>query len=157
MRTCGRGCRRCGPTTASKHQCPPTLRQLISRSDLLFKQVDQQRGGAFREQCALAVAVADGAALRQHQSINARLLCANSYLDLDQVEPASRYYAEAIELAKRMYPDGWREVVKLTYWTNISGCTQFGGAIPEGCADRGRYVGTKQKDGISARLPQIGR
>jgi tetratricopeptide (TPR) repeat protein len=96
------------------------------KASRLFKQVDQQRGGAFREQCALAVAVADGAALRQHQSINARLLCANSYLDLDQVEPASRYYAEAIELAKRMYPDGWREVVKLTYWTNIVGVLNLG-------------------------------
>ena len=61
-----------------------------------------------------------------YQSIKARLLCGDSFLDLDQVEPATQYYEQAIALAKQMYPETWRGIVELTHWANVVGVLSAG-------------------------------
>ncbi|MBZ5608655.1 MAG: hypothetical protein LAP38_10375 [Acidobacteriia bacterium] len=91
----------------------------------LFKHIDSQRQTAFRQECRFAIAIADRLQSAQ-QRIEARLVCGNSFLDLDQVNPARQYYAEAITLAKQTYPATWREFVNLNHWTNVVGVLSAG-------------------------------
>ncbi len=88
------------------------------RAGELFKHVEKERESAFREHCARAVAIADAVPTLYYQSVNARVLCANSFLGLDEVEPARKYYLEAIALAQQKYPATWREFINLNNWTN---------------------------------------